>query len=1288
MLMIFCWIFSSTSALAITTSSSQSNHKIVTKNALSEQSWPVIFVPNVGQWPSERFYAAQSGPFHVALEAQQVRLQIHHQHQHYEICLRPLAPEPSVQLQPGQRALTQVNYLRGSNPHHWHTQISTHQSVRYQDLYPAVDWVWRGQDSHIAYDFVVAPGASPDQIQIAVEGVKALTLTAEGAMLMTLPNGEQIQQAAPVIYQLDSDQRISVAGHFQLQPSITNASGQKIPVYGFHIAAYDPTRPLIIDPTIRGTSFVGGEGDDTVQTLVVTDTGEMLVAGYTDSESFTTAPTIFTPATNATGGGLATPMDGIIYKINAAGNAFSFVTVLAGDGDDEIHDLAIDADGNIYVTGTTNSTDFAFNALYPVLSGSSNAFIAKFNPNASSLLFATYFGGTGTDSAEAIALDGQGNIYIAGKTNSTDLILRNPLYTQLRGSTDGFIASFTNDGQALRYATYFGGTGNDSIDELTVSTTGDLFFAGNTASTNLPMKHEIQSSGGGADLFLARIARGGGELVFSTYLGGRGTDVLTDMTLDEQGHYLLSGYTGSEDFPVTSGVLSTSNAGNDEGILVKVDRSGRFVHFATYISALEDERAFAVARDQTADSQTGLYYLYVAGQTNSHFFPVQNPTQNYHAGGADGFILKLDPCGQQLWYSSYFGGASDDAIIAIGTQPNTGSRELFIVGETAEETDSALFPIQIGVPQFTHGGGIDHFVAHITDIDNTRITNDPELILGCNPIPFVPERSCPTCGGVELALYLSDPMAVGISAFSTTITYDPSEIQFRNITWDPSLPLTAHKQHESTVPGELTLTIYQPIGAANFTALDGTIARLAFDVVDVGRITDNPPLPSRKITLSQTRLSAADIQALDTVITGLDGSVTITRRCNGLIGDCDCSGQVQIFEVQAGVDYFAGTLPAAQPYCLKRDYNAMVATDLQEVINNYNNRVIEEAVTEQSSMTRWTPQPRAVVASTSQLTFNPVQELTPGIWSYDLMLNTVGQSISVLATDIRYDPQIITDIRVDSGGATLDANKQLAYSIVQDGWLRIVFYGINDTTFPSGHLARIHMTTADGRDCQNISLTQEVTASTPFAEQVPIEGQDNEQCQAVSAPVDRSSLAWQITEIYIATMGYAPDAEGLNYWVEQINRPASVWTTLTVAESFFDQNLVRDRYADMANSEFINTLYGNIFNRTPDTEGYNYWLTALSSDQVARNQMIISLINGGYDNEDPQAQQDMARFANLVRVGLAFAERQTELGIIYNQLSPADQQQLRQFGADILNGVTHDPVTAEAAIADIPNILR
>ncbi|WP_200243584.1 SBBP repeat-containing protein [Lamprobacter modestohalophilus] len=1279
----------------------------------------IFFVPNVGQWDrSERFKAVSLGGTVATFGAADVKLRQPRDVGGRTLSLKPLMPNTDTQLEPLDKNLTKLNLLRGAGLSRSWSNIPTFGSVRYQQIYPGVDMVFLSRGGQLAYDLYLAPGSSPTDLRFAVEGVRSLDIDPSGALVMSFGDGDQVRQEAPLIYQLVAGERQVIDGGFRLLEQ--DAAGAL--VYGFEVAEYDPTQTLVIDPsfTLRTTPtnqekptlmfsrIVGGEDDDVVNAFVLDAEGNAFVAGMTDSELFPSDASgriinpvpIEPPPENPVG----SPADGFIYKIDKNGNLV-FVTVLSGSDDDSIEDLAIDAEGYLYVTGSTSSEDFATmeTALYPVLSGRQNAFLAKLTPDGSRLVFSTYFGGTGSESGNAIALGEGGDVVIAGTTTSRDLIVRGALQDELAGGVDGFIARFDGDGTALEYSTYFGDNGTDNLNFLVVTDLGDIFVAGNTSSSRFPVKHppldqdgEPLARGGGTDMFLSRISRSGDELAFSTYIGGSSTDELNDLVRDNDGNFLLVGTSASTNFPVVN-AWQPEPAGGDDGVLVKIDDSGRFIYFSTYLGGLEDDNIFAVAADRStaaAGASQHSQFIYVGGQTESHFMPVQNAYQNFHAGNGDGYLARFDPCGQQLWFSSYFGGREADSITALATGPLTDAADdtrqgLWISGLTElEEGDiTPLFPLLPTGQVFP--GGVDTFVALMDEIQSTRDSNYPELIIGCNPVPFVPERIGIDGRFGQVTLSLNDPGNVGISALSTTVFFDPSELQFQTIHWNPELPASANLQLDRTVPGQLGIDIYQPIGVVDFAPLTGLLGTLEFAAVQVGTVNDNPPLPSHLIRLTQGGLAAADISGQGTQIDGMPGAMVIERRCNNIIGDCDCSGQVRLFEIQTAVDYFTRWLPEHQPICVKRDYSTMRATDLQETINNYDDRIVEQdlldAAAERRNSTR-SGGTRAVVAATSQLNFANIEyDAVAGSVAFDLKLETNGQAISVLATDIYYDPEQITGIEAVPGRGTQNANKQIAFETLRPGWFRITFYGINSTTFPSDVMASLTATLAPGVSCADLqNVVQVPSAATPAAEAVPIESNSILSCNPISDAPNRSSLPWQVTELYVAILQFAPDQEGLVFWADQL-RNGSGLTRAELARAIYSSDVGRALYEALSNEAFVSDIFMRLFSRAPNEAELVFWTWQLDSGSIARGDAIPTIIDVGYAN--PSMVQDMRQVTHMVQVGLAFAARQGDLGILFSQLSESSRQDLRSAGRVVLQGVTSDPVTRDFAIQSLPTLL-
>lgn len=748
---------------------------------------PVLFVANEGQWPEAVQFRARAAGTQALFLEQGVNFWIKRPEGYQPLGLRARAPSDQVRLQPGERLETRFNLLRGGDKARSRSNIPTYGGVTYQGLLEGVDWVFRTEGRSLVYDFVVHPGADPARIEMAVPGARALAVNEQGELLITLDDGEPIRQSAPVIYQEVEGQRQLVSGQFRVLTA--EAAGDAAPVYGFEVAEYDRSRELVIDPALEFFAYGGGANDDSVAQMRVTAAGDSYVVGTTESTAFyADEAEVLTPWTNGEEDGVQAGTDGFIYVVDNSGS-LQWVTVLAGDGDDEIRDFVVDSSGDIYLTGVTESTDFATNptlpttVLYPQILGGTDAFIAKLLDDGSELVFSTYYGGTEDDAGTAIALSGT-SIYVAGMTESPDLTLRNPAaaYSEdLFSGITGFILRLKNDGSLLEYATYFGGDGSDEIKVIDIGANGAMYLAGNTDSENFPagfLENEYvfdDSHNGGVDMFVAHLDRGGKNLVFSTFIGGDGDDTLTDMVRVADGdiaagppvvypnyHYVISGYTDStEDFPLVNAIDEINDGEEIDAVLAKLDWTGTFLHFSTFLGGQGEDYGFSVAAENAVGvdaAGNGITInnrdIFIGGQTDSNVFPFENlgdvpfaydpgaVTQSYHAGNSDGFVAKIGACGQVVYYSTYLGGLELDRIARVRTDPaglNTTTKpgfdhQAFLAGNT-KSSNSPLFPPLVGNEPFespdqeNNAGGLDTFTAAISDV--TGGTSFSRLEIGC-----------------------------------------------------------------------------------------------------------------------------------------------------------------------------------------------------------------------------------------------------------------------------------------------------------------------------------------------------------------------------------------------------------------------------------------------------------------------------------------------------------------------------------------------------------------------------
>jgi len=609
----------------------------------------------------------------------------------------------------GERALpNKSHYFSGRRPSGWRTDVPNYAQVRYDEVYPGVDMVYYGNQGQLEYDFVVAPGADPKQIGLAFSGVRGVRIDKRGDLLLKTPAGE-VRQQRPFIYQEVAGVRKQIQGKYILLPGSkleTRNSKLETPRVGFEVAAYDARKPLVIDPTLTFATYLGGDGADQGLGIAVDAFGSAYVTGTTASGSFP----VQNPINEAPGGGL----DVFVSKLNATGSALVYSTFLGGGGQDRGNSIAVDAAGNAYVTGITVSDDFPVTdgALDTSFNGVQDAFVTQISRAGSALIYSTYLGGNGQDFATDIALDVADSAYVTGHTESTDLVTSSeaPQGTYTGGSLDAFAVKINPAGTALVYATYLGGNGVDLGASIAVDPAGSAYVAGSTGSTNFPTTANAASrqfAGGNQDAFLTRIDPAGATFDYSTFLGGSGLEQARGVAVDEAGLAYVVGSTTSDDFPTTGGVVGRQFRGGTDAFVMKVDPAqGRddSILYSTYLGGAGLDQANGVAVDTAPDGEV---FAYITGVTDSANFPTAT-TLHTLRGRADAFVAKLNGDGDELSYSTYFGGTGYDEGFAIAVDADG---DAYVTGIT----NSANL-LTTGALQSALGGDFDAFVAKVPQL--------------------------------------------------------------------------------------------------------------------------------------------------------------------------------------------------------------------------------------------------------------------------------------------------------------------------------------------------------------------------------------------------------------------------------------------------------------------------------------------------------------------------------------------------------------------------------------------
>jgi hypothetical protein len=397
-------------------------------------------------------------------------------------------------------------------------------------------------------------------------------------------------------------------------------------------------------------TYLGGNGDDPAIALAVGTDGSAYVTGHTTSTDFPIKSAL--RSTHAADAGL---QDGFVTKLNASGGSIVYSTYLGGSGSDYAMAIALGADGSTYVAGSTDSSNFPIaSALQPTLKGT-DGFISKLSPAGTALAFSTYIGGTDFDSIHGIALDASGNVYVTGWTQSLDFPTKWAEQPYSGGGSDAFMAKIGSAGSSLLYGSYLGGSGNDMAYDIAVGSASYVYIGGRTralagASNNFPVRNAAQPvSGGGGDGFVSLFdsTRTNGSLVFSTYLGGSGDEEVKELALFSAGSVFATGFTSSTNFPVASAVQASSGGGID-AFVSRYAGSGAML-WSTYLGGAGDDYGYAIATYGSGN-------IYVAGHTTSTNLPTVMPLRAAAAGGGDAFLVRLGVRGYASYNAHDFNG--------------------------------------------------------------------------------------------------------------------------------------------------------------------------------------------------------------------------------------------------------------------------------------------------------------------------------------------------------------------------------------------------------------------------------------------------------------------------------------------------------------------------------------------------------------------------------------------------------------------------------------------------------
>lgn len=561
-----------------------------------------------------------------------------------------------------------VHWLVGS-PSEWETDLPTYARIVYDDLWPGISLIVEPRRRAIAYQLSLRAGADASQIRFAWQGADARVDAR--AREIAMPWGK-LRESGLRCFEADTE----VDCRYQDD--------------GFEIAGAS-SAPRLIDPLIDWSSFLGGSNSESGPGLAIDPAGNAYVVGSTQSTDFPSAGG-FDPTYN---GGM---FDAFVSKIAPNGSSVLWSAFLGGSSNDYALGIFVDSTESAYVTGHTESTDFPANGFDTMHGGAFDAFVVKVAPSGSSLDWSSYLGGSSLDRANDIEVDAAGNVYVAGRTQSTDFPTAGGFDTTYGGQAEGFVTKIASGGTSVVWSSFVGGSSGDAASSLTVDAAANVYLVGGTQSPDFPTVGAFDASlSGGDDAFVSKVDSTGSSLAWSSYLGGSNLDRGEGIAVDLSGNAYVTGTTQSTDFPSTGG-FDTTLGGTRDAFVTKVSATGASVVWSSYLGGVTGgDDGYNIALDANAG-------IHLVGGTHASDFPTLGGFDTTYGGQGDAFVARI--VGSSLVWSSYLGGFQQDNGFGIAVHSD-GS--LYVAGSTG----SPDFP-KVAAFDATLGGTADAWVAHIT----------------------------------------------------------------------------------------------------------------------------------------------------------------------------------------------------------------------------------------------------------------------------------------------------------------------------------------------------------------------------------------------------------------------------------------------------------------------------------------------------------------------------------------------------------------------------------------------